>query len=50
MINMSVVLDLGPTKGIPLPMISHGGSSLLSTLISLGMLLSVSEHSRCELS
>ncbi len=45
MINMSVVLDLGPTKGIPLPMISHGGSSLLSTLTSLGMLLSVSERS-----
>ena len=45
LINMSVVLDLGPTKGIPLPMISHGGSSLLSTLMSLGVLLSVSEHS-----
>lgn len=45
LINMSVVLDMGPTKGIPLPMISAGGSSLLSTLICLGMLLSVSEHS-----
>jgi cell division protein FtsW len=45
LINMSVVLDLGPTKGIPLPMISNGGSSLLSTLMSLGILLSVSEHS-----
>jgi cell division protein FtsW len=44
LINMSVVLDLGPTKGIPLPMISYGGSSLLSTLTSLGILLSVSEH------
>ena len=45
LINISVVLDIGPTKGIPLPMISYGGSSLLSTLISLGLLLSVSEHS-----
>jgi cell division protein FtsW len=45
LINMSVVLGMGPTKGIPLPMISAGGSSLLSTLICLGMLLSVSEHS-----
>ena len=45
MINMSVVLGMGPTKGIPLPMISAGGSSLMSTLICLGMLLSVSEHS-----
>jgi cell division protein FtsW len=43
-INMSVVLGMGPTKGFPLPMISFGGSSLLSTLASLGMLLSVSEH------
>jgi cell division protein FtsW len=43
-INMSVVLDMAPTKGFPLPMISFGGSSLLSTLLSLGMLLSVSEH------
>ncbi|HSM77072.1 MAG TPA: FtsW/RodA/SpoVE family cell cycle protein [Bryobacteraceae bacterium] len=43
-INMSVVLDLGPSKGIPLPMISSGGSSLLSTLVSLGLLLGVSEH------
>jgi cell division protein FtsW len=45
LINISVVLGMGPTKGLPLPMISAGGSSLLSTLICLGMLLSVSEHS-----
>jgi cell division protein FtsW len=44
LINMSVVLDMAPTKGFPLPMISFGGSSMLSTLASLGMLLSVSEH------
>ncbi|HOK45309.1 MAG TPA: putative lipid II flippase FtsW [Bryobacteraceae bacterium] len=45
LMNMSVVLDMAPAKGIPLPMISYGGSSLLSTLILLGMLLSVSEQS-----
>jgi cell division protein FtsW len=45
LMNISVVLDIGPSKGIPLPMISYGGSSLLSTLTSLGLLLSVSEHS-----
>ncbi|HXP83768.1 MAG TPA: FtsW/RodA/SpoVE family cell cycle protein [Bryobacteraceae bacterium] len=44
LINMSVVLDMAPTKGFPLPMISLGGSSLLSSLASLGMLMSVSEH------
>jgi cell division protein FtsW len=45
LINISVTLDMVPTKGITLPMISFGGSSLLSTLICLGMLLSVSEQS-----
>ena len=44
MINISVVLDMAPTKGFPLPMISFGGSSLLSTLLCLGMLLSVSDN------
>lgn len=42
LVNMSVVLDMGPVKGMPLPMISSGGSSLLSTLMCLGMLMSVS--------
>jgi cell division protein FtsW len=44
LINMSVVLGLVPNKGIPLPFISSGGSSLLSTLLMMGILLSVSEH------
>jgi cell division protein FtsW len=44
LVNISVVLNLAPTKGFPLPLISFGGSSLLSTLASLGMLLSVSDH------
>ena len=44
LINMSVALGMAPTKGFPLPMISYGGSSLLSTLLCLGMLLSVSEN------
>jgi cell division protein FtsW len=43
-IHMSVVLGMMPTKGIPLPMISYGGSSLLSTMASMGILLNVSEH------
>lgn len=44
LLNMSVVLGLVPNKGIPLPFISYGGSSLLATLLLMGMLLSVSEH------
>jgi len=43
-IHMSAVLGMIPTKGIPLPMISYGGSSLVSTLMCLGMLMNVSEH------
>ncbi len=43
--NMSVVLGIVPTKGIPLPLVSYGGSSLLSTLAALGMLQSVGDHS-----
>lgn len=43
-VNMSVVVGMMPTKGIPLPMISYGGSSLLSTLALLGILMNVSEH------
>src|SRR5687768_15216442 len=42
--NMSVVLSLVPTKGIPLPFISYGGSSLVPTLFSVGVLLNISQH------
>ena len=44
LINVSVVLGLLPTKGIPLPFISAGGSSLVLTLLAVGMVLSVSQH------
>jgi cell division protein FtsW len=44
LIHMSVVLGLVPTKGIPLPLISYGGSSVVSTLACLGLLMNVSEH------
>jgi cell division protein FtsW len=42
--NMSVVLGLMPTKGIPLPFISYGGSSLFITLASVGVLLNITRH------
>ena len=44
LMNMTVVLGIMPTKGIPLPMVSYGGSSLLSTLALLGILMNVAEH------
>jgi cell division protein FtsW len=46
LINISVVLSLMPTKGIPLPLVSFGGSSLLVSLIGIGVLLNISQHSR----
>ena len=42
--NMSVVLALLPTKGIPLPFISSGGSSVFITLASMGVLLNVTRE------
>jgi cell division protein FtsW len=39
--NISVVLSLVPTKGIPLPLISSGGTSLFVTLASIGILLNI---------
>jgi cell division protein FtsW len=43
-VNMSVVLGLMPTKGIPLPLVSAGGSSLLISLLGMGILLNISQH------
>ena len=44
LINVSVVVGLLPTKGIPLPFLSAGGSSLLFTLVAVGLVLNVSQH------
>jgi len=43
-INLSVVLALVPTKGIPLPFVSYGGSSLIASWIAGGLILNVSQH------
>jgi cell division protein FtsW len=47
-LNISVALGLLPTKGIPLPFVSSGGSSLLINLIGMGILLNVSQHASAE--
>lgn len=44
MINMAVVTGLVPTKGIALPLVSYGGSSLVVTMVSLGVLLNISRE------
>ncbi|MGB2836050.1 MAG: putative lipid II flippase FtsW [Candidatus Sulfotelmatobacter sp.] len=43
-INISVVLGMMPTKGIPLPLVSYGGSSLFVTLACVGMLLNITKQ------
>jgi len=44
LVNMSVVIGLFPTKGIPLPFVSNGGSSLLINLVAMGILLNISQQ------
>jgi cell division protein FtsW len=44
LMNLSVVLGMMPTKGIPLPFVSYGGSSLLVMLVATGVLLNISQH------
>jgi cell division protein FtsW len=45
MLNIGVALGCLPTKGVPLPFLSYGGSSLVVNLFALGLLLNVSQHS-----
>lgn len=44
LMNISVVLSLMPTKGLPLPFVSYGGSSLFITLASVGVLLNITKQ------
>ncbi|MEE8525245.1 MAG: putative lipid II flippase FtsW [Thermoanaerobaculia bacterium] len=44
LIHVSVTLSLLPATGVPLPLLSHGGSSLVITLAACGLVLNVSQH------
>ena len=48
LINFAVVLGMMPTKGIPLPFVSYGGSSLLVMLLATGVLLNISQQAGFE--
>jgi len=48
LINFAVVLGMVPTKGIPLPFVSYGGSSLLVMLLATGVLLNISQQAGCR--
>lgn len=46
LINMSVNLALAPSKGMTLPLVSHGGSSFLATSVAMGLLLAITRRNR----
>ncbi len=46
LINCAVVMGMLPTKGLPLPLISYGGSSLLATMAALGILMNISNQAK----
>ena len=48
-VNIAVVMGMVPTKGLALPFLSYGGTSLVTTLAAVGLLLNVSRHQPGEL-
>ncbi len=44
LVNMAVVLGLAPTKGLPLPFISYGGSQILVNMAAIGILMNITHH------
>ena len=49
LVNVGMTISIMPVTGLPLPLISYGGSSFLTTMISLGLVLSVAAHSDTSL-
>lgn len=47
-VNLMMVMGLAPVVGIPLPLVSYGGSAMLTVMICLGMLMSIERHNRSE--
>jgi len=45
-INLLMVMGMAPVVGIPLPMVSHGGTAMLTVMLCLGVLMSIERHNR----
>ena len=45
-INLLMVMGLAPVVGIPLPLVSYGGSAMLTVMICLGVLMSIDRNTR----
>jgi rod shape determining protein RodA len=45
-VNLMMVMGLAPVVGIPLPLVSYGGSAMLTVMICLGLLMSIDRHNR----
>jgi len=48
LLNITVVLGMGPAKGVPLPLISFGRSSMVCTLAAIGVILNISQRKGAE--
>ncbi len=48
MINLLMVMGLAPVVGIPLPLVSHGGTAMLTVMLCLGVLMSIDRHERAR--
>ena len=48
-VNLMMVMGLAPVVGIPLPLVSYGGSAMLTVMICLGILMSIDRHNRQDM-
>jgi cell division protein FtsW len=44
LVNVGAVLGILPITGVPLPLVSYGGSSLIPTLLAMGILMAFAKH------
>ena len=47
-VNIAMVMGAIPVGGVPLPLISHGGSAMITVMVGFGMLMSVYVHRNVE--